>query len=132
MVHSREYVEERLFAFDASDAVLIVVLIVVLSPGDFPLGQVVNAARLRRAVALERAVTFGQRGVSGHEVAILPLSGTVELNGLLQNSSIDNVNYLVETENSDKKIIQSGKVFLSLAFGPRRSSSPASMSLVVS
>lgn len=85
----REYVEERLVAFYAFDAVLVVVLVVVhLShAADLPLDQVVHAARLRRAVSLERAVPFGQRGVGGHEIAVLALAGTVELNGLLQRSS---------------------------------------------
>ena len=87
-MHLREYVEEGLVALDALDAVLVVVLVVVLRhPGDgggLPLGQVVNAARLGGAVALEGALALGQRGVGRHQVAVLSLAGAVQLDRLLR------------------------------------------------
>ena len=84
----REYVEEGLVALDALDAVLVVVIVVVLRhPGDgggLPLGQVVHAACLGGTVALEGAVTLGQRGVGRHQVAVLSLAGAVQLDRLLR------------------------------------------------
>ena len=78
----REYVEEGLVALDALDAVLVVVLVVVVRhPGDgnggLPLGQVVHAARLGGAVALQGALALGQRGVGRNQVAVLSLAGAL-------------------------------------------------------